>query len=429
MDYLKHLSWIFVFALFFLEGTLTNLFGQESVKPTREQVVRFLEEYQKNHPLTEEEKKVGRDRREKLNLTEVFGRDYSGLDLSGIDFKALERGILIPNADFSGCNLQRASLYGADLRNCNFSNTDLSNAKLWFCELHDSDFSGSKLDGTKFAYCKMHDVRFENLNVSSCEFEAVDFHEARLSGTKFSGAKFVHRRDFAHAKLARTDLSSTSLPYADFRGADLENADFTNSDLHLADFTGANLKDASFMGANLEYADFTDVKGIDDDQRKQLEKITGRWWYDLKEKSYDFLCVIFMPAYFIVAVVAIVSSVVGICYTKKSAPFLFSFAMNGFAIFSTLCTFVMMFSGGHPVKQMSQGNYDAWSTWLHFYPIPLFGLMLCILVVGILGIATIGQMIFVRDKPRPWKLFSYHAATLVHCLLAFNWLLVFMPDA
>ena len=66
--------------------TVMNVCAAEyGTKPTREQIIAFLEDWRNNHPLTEAEKQDWK-KREKIDLVKQFGTDFTGLDLSGIDF-------------------------------------------------------------------------------------------------------------------------------------------------------------------------------------------------------------------------------------------------------------------------------------------------------------------------------------------------------
>jgi uncharacterized protein YjbI with pentapeptide repeats len=276
----------------------------------------------------------------------------------------------------------------------------------------------------------MQNVFFANLNVSTCAFEFVDFSEAKLMGTNFFQARSGYRIIFRKADLSNTNLSYTRLYYAEFQDALLKNTILFGADLHLADFSGANLEGAIFDEANLYAALFTDVKGIDDTQRKSLEGRAATWLYDLEQSFYELLHVLFSPSFLLITAAAILFSVIGL-RSKETKTRLFGLAcgLNGFALFSTFSTLQMMFSGGHPVMQMSGGNYAAWSAWFHFFPFPMLGLMICVPLA--FGLVIYGLVLVIRkqNNTRPWKLFWYLILTLAHCLLAFNWLLIFMPDA
>jgi hypothetical protein len=78
---------------------------------------------------------------------------------------------------------------------------------------------------------------------------------------------------------------------------------------------------------------------------------------------------------------------------------------------------------------MSLGNMDAWRAWMYFFLIPLLGLLICTIISFVLILFVFFRLFWTRDDSQPWKLFLYLILTLVHCLLAFNWMCLFLPDA
>lgn len=398
-------------------------------KPTRTQIIGFLEDYRERHPLSENEKTLAVQDREKVDLVKRFGTDFSGLNLSGIDFRILERGVILSGVDFSGCDMQGVFFYGSVMNDCDFSQADLIGAGFWFCEFENANFDRVKLHQTKFAYTKLKNSVFARLDASTSKFESVRFVESNLTGTNFSGAGFEHGKRFTDSDLSGAAFWGANLRFADFHGAVLKNVDFSHADLTLVDLTDADIEGVNFHGANLKHADFSAAKGIDETKRKALEKLTGRWWYDLKTEVYGFLCVVYLPGFVAVVIAVLIFTAVGYRKDKKSRSFGIAAFLNGFALFSTFCTIMMLFSGGHPVRQMSMGNYDAWRQWMHFYPIPLFGMMLCVLVAGFMSIVFFAFVTHKYGGTRPWRLFFYQILTLTHCLYAINWLIMFMPDA
>ena len=431
------------FFLLCISSIVSVSVAEPAAKPTREQIIEFLKKYKNNHPLSEEEKQVEREKREKIDLVKRFGTDFTGLDLSGIDFRETDRGVFATGIDFSNCNLRETVFaWSIDLTGCNFTSADLTSTKFWFCELENANFSQAKLDKTDFGYCNMRNVLFVDLDARTSEFAAVNFAEAKLMNTNFSGAKFQHPNVFTKSDLTGANFSAAELDYACliFLGANLTHAHFRNTDLRRTDFTGAHLEDTDFTGANLDAAIFAGVTGIGDVQRQALEKRAARWWYDLKMGISDFLTVSFYWGYPLILIVAVVSSLAGLFKRDEKSgrmmipgthprSFVIAFFLNGFAVFSTFCTLLMMFSGGHPVRQMSQGNYDAWSFWLHFFQIPFLGLLFCIVCSFVLMLIVFAALFRRTRGERPWRLFFYLVLTFVHCLFAFNWLIMFMPDA
>ncbi len=407
-----------------------SLAAEENEQPTREKVIAFLEECLEKMPLTKEEEGIAWRDREKIDLVKQFGKDFTGLDLSGIAFYQKTRGFIALDADFSRCNLRDSILSNAVLNGSRFVDADLNDTDFTYADLENTDFTDAHLEKTRFYGAEMPNATFAHLKATRSEFQFVNFQGARLMGTDFSGVDFGGRGEFQNADLSGANMSHASLNYADFSEATLKNVRLNHANLRLARFVGADLEGADFTDANLESALLTDVKGIDRTQLDSLERRAARWRYDLKVGFFNFLKTAYRPTYLAIAILVSTFALIGLSKKeKKTISFIAAVCLNGFALFSTFTTFLMMFSGGHPVRQMSQGNREAWSNWLHFYPIPLFGLMLCILLAVILMLVVIVQLIVMRGKFRPWTLFFYQALTLVHCLFAFNWLIMFMPDA
>jgi len=94
-------------------------------------------------------------------------RDFSGLDLRGIDARGrdltglIARGAklrdahfedaTLTSADFTGANLSNAHLQGADLHGASFSGADVEGANFDGANLTGADFSGASLFGATFA--------------------------------------------------------------------------------------------------------------------------------------------------------------------------------------------------------------------------------------------------------------------------------------
>jgi len=165
-------------------------------------------------------------------------------------------------------------------------------------------------------------------------------------------------------------------------------------------------------------------------RQQALRKQAARWRYDLQMGIRDFFSAIFLPLHLSVIILAVIFSIFGLCAKEaKTWSFKIALFLNGFAIFSTLSTLMMIFSGGHPVRQMSQGNYDAWSAWLHFFPIPLFGMLAVNLISYFLVLLFLILLVFRRREYYTWGLFFYLLLTVIHAITAINWLIMFMPDA
>lgn len=83
-------------------------------------------------------------------------RDFSGLDLRGIDARRhnleglVARAALLRDADFRGCNLRRANFAAANLSNARLQGADLCGASFAAGDVEGADFSGADLRGADF---------------------------------------------------------------------------------------------------------------------------------------------------------------------------------------------------------------------------------------------------------------------------------------
>ena len=166
--------------------------------------------------------------------------------------------VWLPAPDFSGRNLTKAYLAGADLKNANAHNTNLTNAYMRSADLSDANLSGG--------------------NLSGAVLEAAHLTGANLSGTKVTGANFDRIFDtttpvcssagctnfftVGYGGITPAQLYGTTTYQAhDLTGIHLEGNDLTNADLRgqnltRADFKYAKLTDANLSGAEIRGANF-----------------------------------------------------------------------------------------------------------------------------------------------------------------------------
>lgn len=424
-----------VAGVLFLALTLVSVFSLRIIsaqetpkKPTREKIIEFLDEY-RNKPLSEEEKKVGWDKRELVDLVARFGTDFTELDLNSVDFDLKNRKVLAQGADFSHSNMQDAQFDGAVLRGCRFVGTNLSRALIRCCECQNADFSDSILEGTRFPYPEMQNVKFANLDATSCTFFGIDFSGSDISGTNFSGVVFDYSTKFNRTNATGTNFSGADLEETDFISTNLKNADFSGTNLKTAVFSKSNLEGCNFSGAVLYGALFEDVEGINEAQIKSLKSRSMRWFYDLTVSTWSVMESLFYPGYFLCMLIVIVYSVKGILWKERSTLFSTAIFCNSVALFSTLCTVLMLLSGGHPVRQMSLGNMDMWSFWLRVWPVlacVMLAVIACLIVAFIICVSILTMR---RKIVHPWGTLFYLLLSIAHAFFALNWLSMFAPDA
>jgi len=170
---------------------------------------------------------------------------------------ALNAGVKMPYADFSG----------ADLAGSDFTSSILDSAVFAQAKIHSADFSGASLrDGVNFCHAEgdrstFEDVevggdglaRFDNAKLQFAKFQfieprgdqwgqksgeaaAISFRGADLTGAELRGYEIAadFRAGKKGTKLIGADLRYASWGGSQFRGADLTNAKFMGADLSKA---------------------------------------------------------------------------------------------------------------------------------------------------------------------------------------------------
>ncbi|MFZ9737986.1 MAG: pentapeptide repeat-containing protein [Prochlorotrichaceae cyanobacterium] len=165
-------------------------------------------------------------------------------------------------ANFSGAELIRVNLGGADLHGANFSGANLCGANLHGTNLSGADLCGANLNGA---------------NLSGADLSRANFSGANLNGANLNGAD-LSRANFRYANLSRAEIKSVNL-----LGADLRQANLSGANLNCTLINGANFSDANLRGALLF---FINLRGV-----LNLEPL------QLKAKPSPLLCNVALPSY------------------------------------------------------------------------------------------------------------------------------------
>ena len=104
------------------------------------------------------------------------------------------------------------------------------------------------------------------LNFKDAELQGADFTDARLYGSDFRNAE-LQGVDFSFAKL---NFIKMTWKGAHFIGAKLEGAHFIGAELQGAKLQGVNFKDVKLEWADCTDADFSDAKGLTENQVKGM---------------------------------------------------------------------------------------------------------------------------------------------------------------
>jgi uncharacterized protein YjbI with pentapeptide repeats len=146
--------------------------------------------------------------------------DLSGADLHDRDLRNanLSNACLI-DTDLSGALLSHAHFIGAE---CS-SETDLSQARLVY-----ADLSGVNLNRTSLFEANLNRAILKGTQLIEADFSYADLLGADLSGAFLSGARLLGTR-LVNADLSGADLKGANLEAATLVGADLTGADLTGS--------------------------------------------------------------------------------------------------------------------------------------------------------------------------------------------------------
>ena len=193
-----------------------------------------------------------------------ISRDYSHCDLTSFDLRNFNLfHVDLTYADLSGVDLRSANLREAKLYGANFSGASLLGADFG-CPFYCATFAGYErtyyeeyglLIGVNFSGANLNSASLQNADLQNTNFSGASLHSAYLrdvdlTNTNFNNASLVNAH-FISADLTNASLVGANLTDADFPSSDLTNADLTNADLTNADLTNANLLGADLTGADL----------------------------------------------------------------------------------------------------------------------------------------------------------------------------------
>jgi uncharacterized protein YjbI with pentapeptide repeats len=202
-----------------------------------------------------------------------------------------------PGADWSGCDLQGAFMYQANLSNVNLSGANLQGASLvnstgQETDLAGANLSGADLDGVTFSHANLTGANLESAyanggvpfrlsnsdltgaNISDANFSGADFAQLKSGNLTASGGSPTlpagwtsdngyllgpgvdfSQDDFPALGTNVPDLASQDLSNSTFAGANLTGVDLSNDNLANGQFAVANLTNANLDGDNLTDAD------------------------------------------------------------------------------------------------------------------------------------------------------------------------------
>ncbi len=190
-------------------------------------------------------------------------RDYvfraRGRDLKDaiLDFASL------PKVDFTGAELQGASLFGAQLQGASLigaqlQGTSLRGVRLQGGSLDGADLQDAVLNGAELQGASLHEARLQGASIVGTQLQVASLDRAQLQGAAFFGAQ-LQGASFEGAELQGARLDGAQLGGASLRDAELQGASFFGAELQGASFEGAQLGGASLRGAQLQGASFREA--------------------------------------------------------------------------------------------------------------------------------------------------------------------------
>lgn len=171
----------------------------------------------------------------------------------------------LPEEDLSGkdfleVNFKRSSFREASFNSSIFLRSHLNKADLDGAGLDHSIFTETALNEAQFGKCSLRNSRFLNSDLTK-----VSFNNAVMTGASIINS-IGYKASFIDA-----DLSKAAIVNCDFSYADLSGADLSGSDLSLTSLYRANLENTDLTGARLMNTSFERVKGLTEEQRKEIK--------------------------------------------------------------------------------------------------------------------------------------------------------------
>ena len=147
-------------------------------------------------------------------------RNWSGLNLSGIDFRGAHlKEVQFEKSQLDGANLQNADLFKVNLQDAELNRAELQGAELDRAELQNADLFKANLQGAKL----------DGANLQGAKLNGANLQGAKLNGAKLQGAKLNG------AKLQNASLRRCALSWAQLEK--VNDVSLTGSKITIYDFT------------------------------------------------------------------------------------------------------------------------------------------------------------------------------------------------
>ena len=179
--------------------------------------------------------------------------DWSGVIATGQTFYKLDlRGVVLAQAELSGCNFIECDLSGVDMRAAN-----LGRATFVTCKLDGALLQRAQAQGAIMAKdCTLITANLGEGNFGGCNFGGADMTGVRLVKTMMDGANLsdakINDSDWRLASAKGALLRKTSMQRAFLAGVNFENAVLQHADLRGSDLRGSNLFSADMSRVRLD---------------------------------------------------------------------------------------------------------------------------------------------------------------------------------
>ena len=147
---------------------------------------------------------------------------------------------MLPNICLAGMNF---NLSGVDEKARDWSGLNLSGVDFWGADLKKVYFKNSRLYGSSLQYADLWRANLQNTNLLKADLQNANLYGANLQNANLD-----------EANLQNANLYGANLYFADLQFAELQNADLLLAELQNANLYGAKLQNAVLLGANLQNA-------------------------------------------------------------------------------------------------------------------------------------------------------------------------------
>jgi uncharacterized protein YjbI with pentapeptide repeats len=148
----------------------------------------------------------------------------------------MEAGGVLENRDFSGLDL---------------SGINLDRYEFHYCRFTDAVFAGASFRDSQFLMCLLDNVNGVESIFTGCRMMSVLAAGSDFSGCDFSGSDLINI-NFNGIQGAATVFDESDLFYSRFIYAALPGASFQDCNLKRVDFTEADLRNVNFSDSNPE---------------------------------------------------------------------------------------------------------------------------------------------------------------------------------